>query len=55
MVENNLSIIERIESLCRKYNLCAELKEEITKITKDSYISGSNAAHEALCKAINKG
>lgn len=55
MNENNLSIIERIESLCKKHNLSADIQEAILYIAKDSYISGSNAAHEALCKAINKG
>lgn len=55
MVENNLSIIERIEALCKKHNLNADIQKDILEIAKDSYISGSNAAHEALCKAINKG
>lgn len=36
------SIIETINKLCDKHNLNHEVKEDIIKLSKKSYVQGSN-------------
>jgi len=40
-----MTLHERIETLCKKHNLSNEVKKEIIKLSKDSYIQGSNDQH----------
>jgi hypothetical protein len=35
-------IIDRVEDMCKHFNLSEEVKENIKRIAKDSYIKGSN-------------
>jgi len=48
-----MRIIEKIEKLCKKYNLDDNIKTEITKLSKESYSKGSNDCHEAYNKHVS--
>ena len=41
-MKKNKSIIETINKLCDKHNLSHEVKEDIIKLSKKSYVLGSN-------------
>ena len=41
-MKKNKSIIETINKLCDKHNLSHEVKEDIIKLSKKSYVQGSD-------------
>lgn len=43
-----MKIYEKIDRLCNMYNINDDLKEEITRLCKESYIKGSNDCHATL-------
>ena len=46
-----MKLTEQIDNLCKKHNLCEEVKKDILELCKASYFEGSNDCHEAYYKS----